>query len=124
MKTRPSPHHLGAVAERDALRYLQRRGLTLITRNYRTRFGEIDLIMQHGHVVVFVEVRYRKNDDFGRAAETITRGKKRRIAAAAEQFLMSHSRRGNPTARFDVVTINAADSHRPVEWFQNAFAAD
>jgi hypothetical protein len=66
-------HNLqGSHAEERALQHLLARGLRLRERNFRTRAGEIDLIMQQGDALVFVEVRYRRSRDFGSAVETVT----------------------------------------------------
>ena len=73
----------GTGAEDLACAYLQKSGLRLLARNYRCRRGEIDLIMQDGEYLVFVEVRYRKNDAFGSAAETVSSAKRARIITTA-----------------------------------------
>ena len=65
----------GAEAEDLACAWLQARGLRLLERNYRSRRGEIDLIMQDGEQLVFVEVRYRASNRYGSAAESITSAK-------------------------------------------------
>ncbi len=56
----------GAQAEQRAAQYLQRQGLKPVAQNYRSRFGEIDLVMQDGATLVFIEVRLRRNASFGR----------------------------------------------------------
>ena len=71
----------GEMAEQVAAEFLAGRGLKLIERNYRCRFGEIDLIMRHGPTLVFVEVRYRRNDSFGGAVESITAAKREKLAS-------------------------------------------
>ncbi|MCG8083044.1 MAG: YraN family protein, partial [Candidatus Thiodiazotropha taylori] len=62
----------GEAAEQLAVDYLSRRGLKLVTRNFRCKVGEIDLIMREKRTLVFVEVRYRQSDDYGSALESIT----------------------------------------------------
>ena len=62
----------GHNAEEQALKFLEQKGLTLITRNYRCRLGEIDLIMRDHPAVVFIEVRLRGKSKFGNAGESIT----------------------------------------------------
>lgn len=103
----------GKHGEARALAYLEREGCALVQKNYRTRFGEIDLIMQQGNTLVFVEVRYRSKMDFGGAAASITPIKKRRMVSAAEQFLMSYS--SPPPCRFDVIAL---DGER-ITWLKN-----
>lgn len=114
-----NPH--GAQAESWALQYLQRHGLRLVTQNYRSRFGEIDLIMQDGAVLVFVEVRMRRNSRFGGAAASIDTAKQRRLILTAQQYLGTLAR--VPACRFDVVLLQDAQGAR-MEWLKNAFSAE
>ena len=69
----------GRMAEDLALRYLQKHDMTLLERNFRSRFGEIDLIMQENNTIIFVEVRARKNTAFLHPAETIDHSKRTKI---------------------------------------------
>jgi len=69
----------GVKSEKQALYYLTSQGLTLLCQNYYCRFGEIDLIMQDQETIVFIEVRYRKNNDFGGALASITQSKQNKI---------------------------------------------
>lgn len=96
------------------------RGLTLVGRNFRCRVGEIDLIMRDGQVLVFVEVRYRRDQRHGTAAETVSRPKQRRFVAAARRYLQQHPAAARAPCRFDVVAITGEQ----VEWIKGAFAAD
>jgi putative endonuclease len=105
----------GGVAEAQAARFLERAGLAIVSRNYRTRFGEIDLIARDGDTLVFVEVRMRSSARFGGAAQSIDARKKARIIAAARQFLTRF--RHEPPCRFDVVTL---DGGAP-KWMRAAF---
>ncbi len=107
----------GGEGEDQAARFLERQGLTLITRNYRTRFGEIDLICAEGEVLVFVEVRLRSSSRYGGAVESITQGKQRRIIAAAGHFLTRM--RTPPRCRFDVVLLQEGTP----QWIKAAFEA-
>jgi putative endonuclease len=111
----------GDAAEDQALRHLQRAGLRLMERNYRTPGrggGEIDLIMREPDgTTVFVEVRARKNNTHGGAAASISAIKQRRIVFAARRYLM-HLREP-PPCRFDVVVMQGQD----IEWLRAAFDA-
>jgi putative endonuclease len=110
----------GVQAEQWAVRYLQQQGLKLIAQNYRGRFGEIDLIMQDGTSLVFIEVRLRRNADFGGAAASIDARKQQRIIRTAQQYLAGLAR--IPPCRFDVVLMDKEqDDH--VQWLKNAFDA-
>lgn len=97
--------------------FLQRRGLRLLQRNYRCRFGEIDLVMQDGEVIVFVEVRQRSNASFGGAAASISSHKRHRLVLAARHFLAEH---GEPACRFDAMLLDGTDK-AGFEWIKNAF---
>lgn len=108
----------GQDAERTAREFLERAGLKFIERNYRSRLGEIDLVMQQGADLVFVEVRYRKSRAFGGAVESIDFVKRRRLTAAALQYLQRHP--WSSGARFDVVALEAEGQ---IEWIRNAFDA-
>ena len=108
----------GQQAEQTACRYLEGQGLRLITRNYRCRCGEIDLIMDHGDSLVFVEVRYRRHDRYGSAAETVDARKRARIIRCAQQYLQRHPAARDRPARFDVITLDAG---RGLHWITDAF---
>lgn len=111
---------LGSLAEQSAEKYLQRQGLELIARNFRSRFGEIDLIMQDKSSLVFVEVRLRSNPGYGGAAASIDAHKQRRIIRAAQQYLagLAHI----PPCRFDAVLMDGAQGEN-LQWLKNAFDA-
>ena len=117
----------GVSAERMAEKYLLGKGLKLIARNYRCRFGEIDLIMLHGDVTVFVEVRLRQSrggvgssNDYGGAAASIGPHKQARIIAAAQHYLAGMKE--SPPCRFDAVLLNQL-SEAQLEWMRDAFSA-
>jgi putative endonuclease len=107
---------LGQSAEADAESFLVSHGLTLVARNWRCRFGEIDLIMQDGATRVFVEVRLRKRSDFGGAAASVTPAKQKKLLAAARQYLTTL--KTLPPCRFDVVALSG---DTPPDWIKNAF---
>lgn len=108
----------GNQAEKEACKFLQKQGLTLIEKNYHCRNGEIDLIMQDNEHIVFVEVRYRKNDSHGSALDTINQTKINKIISTAKHYIMHHQL-DKPT-RFDVIGFDASDN---AKWVSNAFQA-
>lgn len=108
----------GAQAEQWAAQYLQRHGLKPVARNYRCRFGEIDLIMNDGTTLVFVEVRLRRNGDFGGAAASIDAHKQQRLIRTAQHYLAALGQ--TPPCRFDAVLLDDAEG-RNVQWLRNAF---
>jgi putative endonuclease len=109
----------GRAAEAIAAEFLSRQGLAILQRNFRCRFGEIDLIASDGDAVVFVEVRMRARGDFGGAAESITAGKRGRLVRAAG-FYLSGQRR-TPPCRFDAVLVSGPEGR--IEWIRDAFGA-
>ncbi|MBI5438779.1 MAG: YraN family protein [Nitrosomonadales bacterium] len=108
----------GALAEQWAAQYLRQQGLKPVAENYRSRFGEIDLIMQDGATLVFVEVRLRRSADFGGAAASIDARKQQRLIRTAQQYLASLAR--IPPCRFDAVLMDDAQGVN-VQWLKNAF---
>ncbi|MEW8624344.1 MAG: YraN family protein [Candidatus Thiodiazotropha sp.] len=107
----------GEAAEQQAVDYLSRRGLKLVTRNFRCKVGEIDLIMREKRTLVFIEVRYRQTDDYGSALESITPSKQRKLLAAANFYLQKY--RVDQPCRFDVVAINGSGNSRTT-WLKDA----
>ena len=112
--------HLGAEAETIALHYLQARGLTLLARNYYSRFGEIDLVMQDQSHVVFVEVRHRHKAAFGGALESITPSKQRKLRNTATIYLLQHFTT-QPPCRFDIICLQGGLTSPEIQWLNNAF---
>lgn len=108
----------GDLAEDAALAYLEGQGLRLRARNYRSRFGEIDLVLDDRGTLVFVEVRKRTNPHFGSAAESITAAKRDKLIATARQYLAG-LRRDVP-CRFDAVLFDGGGT---LQWIRDAFDA-
>jgi putative endonuclease len=117
----PPRGSVGSRAEMLAADYLMRHGMTIVTRNFRTRFGEIDLIARDGATLVFVEVRMRSSRGFGGGLESITAAKRARIVKAANGYLATLER--EPTCRFDAVVMQrlAPDS---IVWRRDILGVD
>jgi len=109
----------GARAEELCAELLRSAGLRVLARNWRCRHGEIDLVAEEGRTLVFAEVRYRRDQRFGGAAESVTAAKRARLVAAARLYL---TRRPDTVCRFDVLLLDSLDGQR-IEWIRNAFAA-
>ena len=107
----------GDAAEALAAEFLEARGLRIVARNYRCKFGEIDLVARSGATLVFVEVRARTSDAFGGAAGSITRTKRRRLVAAARHYLARYG--ADSACRFDAVLLSGGA--RRIEWITDAF---
>lgn len=114
----------GNEAERGAADYLRRQGLTPVTHNYRCRTGEIDLIMQSKDYLVFVEVRFRRQNGFGGAAASVDRRKQQKLLATAQHYLQ-YEKATNRPCRFDVIAVMPGpDGTFIFDWIQNAFGLD
>lgn len=109
----------GLDAEEIACRHLLGQGLELVSRNFRSRFGEIDLIFTQASLLIFVEVRQRTSDTFGGALASVTKQKQQKIIRTAEYFLLEQPKFRKKSGRFDVVAFEGAP---PVlQWVKNAF---
>ncbi len=112
----------GQAGEDLACRYLEECGLQLVTRNYRCKPGELDLVMRDGEELVFVEVRSRRASRFGTAADSITDSKRRRLLRAAAHYLQRH--RLDTPCRFDVIGLTRQGATWQIDWLRDAFSAD
>ena len=110
----------GDLAELRACKFLLAEGLKLILQNYRCIHGEIDLIMQDGKDIVFVEVRSRTNINYGCPIESINKNKQRKIWDTTIHFLQQRNWLNKANCRFDVIGIH----HNDLEWVKDAFTAD
>ena len=106
----------GQAVEDQACRFLQRQGMRLLARNYHCRHGELDLVMKDNDTIVFVEVRYRKNENFGGALGSIDYNKQRRLIATAQHYLQGQ-RQPDAPCRFDVIAVSGQDD---LQWLSNA----
>lgn len=119
----PTTQAKGDWAEKVALEYLQKQGLTLIRQNYRTRRGEIDLIMQDNDITAFIEVRYRSASNYANAVESIDHRKCERIIKTCQHYLLSCRRPANVSCRFDIITVTGERERPQIGWIKNAFEA-
>ena len=95
----------GAAGEVMAARYLRKKGYTLIAANYRTRFGEIDIIAADKKYIAFVEVKLRRTQRFGTGAEQVDQRKREKLRITAELYLQERPAVLQP--RFDVIEVLA-----------------
>jgi putative endonuclease len=110
--------------EARAATYLEDRGLTVLTRGYRCRLGELDLVCRDDRELVVVEVRARGRGALCSAIDSIDAHKRRRIVQATRHLLMRHSELQTVPIRFDVVLFDAIDTPKPqIQWIRNAFDA-
>ena len=101
--------------------FLRKQGLKLITKNFRSRFGEIDLIMKDEDQLVFVEVRYRKHLSRGRPHHTVTLSKQKKIIKTAKLFLVKQGLYDQVPCRFDIVGITELNKVKDYTWVRSAF---
>jgi putative endonuclease len=113
----------GDEAEERACRHLDRSGFTIVERNFRTRGGEIDIVARKGDVLAFVEVRSREVPGFGSPEESVTPAKRRRIVAAARQYLSKVPPSSWREARFDVIAIEGSGEATVLRHYPAAFDA-
>ena len=106
---------VGSKGEDEAAAFLEKQGIKILERNFRTRTGEIDIVAQDGGVLVFVEVKYRSCDRYGDALEAVDRRKLIQIKKTAREYLYRRNT-GPVRIRFDVIGITAGR----VSWIKDA----
>lgn len=116
-------HRLGREAEDRAAQHLESHGLAILTRNFRRRAGEIDIVARDRGTLVIVEVRARTSGDCGGAAASVGGLKQARLVRAAHLLLASHPEWRKLPARFDVVLIEGEGASARLAWIRHAFEA-
>jgi putative endonuclease len=111
----------GAAVEAAARAYLRKAGLRDVAANANYRFGELDLVMLDGAMLVFVEVRYRRDTRFGGGAMSVDVHKRRKLVRAAQAFLASHPRHADCACRFDVIEADGDPASPRLNWLKDAF---
>ncbi|MGH8104915.1 MAG: YraN family protein [Arenimonas sp.] len=114
----------GENAEQAACDFLLAKQFKLIERNVRYPFGEIDLLMQDGKELVFVEVRFRRNQNFGGGIESVTTSKQKKMANAAQAWLAGNKKWANAGCRFDVIAVDWHQDQLRCDWIKSAFTLD
>ncbi len=112
--------NLGIYGETLACRELERRGHAIVSRRYRTRHGELDIVSRDGGTTVFVEVKARDDGSFGDPSEAVTLQKQRKLVAMAIDYVARHQLEDSP-CRFDVVAVETAVDPPRVTVFEDAF---
>ena len=113
---------LGTDGEKLAEEFLLNKGFRLVCRNFRTRYGELDLVMMDGRTLVFVEVRTRSGAVFGSPVETVNASKRARLIRMAKAYLSLMKVSDSVECRFDVVgVVKPVDSHAQIEHIPAAF---
>ncbi len=110
---------LGQWGETTAARHLQQQGYTLIRSNWHCTYGEIDLVMQHGEMLVFVEVKTRRQS-LSEAFASVTPAKREKLINAAESYLAAHYPEESPNWRIDVVGISGTPKQPLIHHVEDA----
>ncbi len=110
---------IGNIYEEKAKKFLEAKGLKYIDRNVFGRFGEIDLVFLDGKILVFIEVKYRKNSTFGYGSESVTDRKKKRIYLTAMEYL-GRKKSLDCEVRFDLISFYGED----ITWTRNIIWGD
>lgn len=114
----------GQQAEAFAVKYLQSHGLELISQNFSCKCGEIDIIMHDAEFLVFIEVRYRKQIQYGHPLETIDYRKQQKIINTVQYYLLKYPDLGHYPCRIDAIAIYADNkvnsSGNQIEWIKDA----
>ncbi|MBQ8336565.1 MAG: YraN family protein [Bacteroidaceae bacterium] len=110
---------LGNKGEMLASRYLLDKGFAVLHYNWRSGHKEIDLIARERDTLVFVEVKSRRNEQYGDAADAVTEEKIRRLLTAAESYVMRY--RVDSPVRFDIVTVIGEHEPYKIEHIRDAF---
>lgn len=103
--------------EAECAQWLLDKGVKIIEKNFYSKMGEIDLIIEDDNVLAFCEIKYRSSNQHGAPAETVTHQKQRKIFKTAQTFLMKHPYLQNQICRFDVISMQP----NQIEWTKNAF---
>jgi putative endonuclease len=124
-KKKQSPSQaVGNLGESIAKQYLQTQGFVLVCAQFRTKMGEIDLIMKKKQTLIFIEVRYRENTLYGNPFESITLAKRRRIIRTALYYLKCRPWTMLFSKRFDVISISGDKLNPKITWIPNAFGVE
>lgn len=107
---------IGSLGEDMAAEFLKSRGVKILERNYQNRFGEIDIIAREDDTLLFIEVKYRKNESFGYPLEAVDFKKRQNIKNMA-RFFLNENHYFNMNIRFDCIGIMGSN----IDWVKGAF---
>ena len=110
----------GTKSEREAVKFLKNDGYKILETNYRSKYGEVDIIAMDNKSIVFVEVKARKSGKFGTPLEAVNLKKQRKISMVALDYLKKN-KKISESARFDVVGIEITKDNSEIKLIKNAF---
>jgi putative endonuclease len=112
--------NLGEMGEDIAVNFLKKNNYRILTRNYRCKFGEIDIIAEHKKTLSFIEVKTRRSESFGLPQESVHPKKQKKISRVALEFIQRYKLE-NRSARFDIVAIQFYSEAYEIDLIKNAF---
>ena len=113
---------VGASNESLACEYIASCGGEILKRNFSCRQGEIDIIARDKSYLCFIEVKFRKDDNFGAPQEAVSLSKQRRICKVSKFYLYTRYKSFDIPVRYDVLAISATDGILSFRWIKNAFS--
>lgn len=111
----PTTKKIGDKGEKRACNFLIEQGYLILEKNYRYKRAEIDIIAKKGDLIAFIEVKYRKNIDFGNPEDFVGEKKEELILMAADEY--TYQNKWDRAIRFDIIAITG----REIEHFEDAF---
>jgi putative endonuclease len=108
---------VGRWGEQAAAEYLEKQGYVILTRNFRSAHGEIDLIARQANVLVFVEVKARSSNRYGFPEHSVTPRKRMHLLSAAEKYIFEHPE--FQTWRVDVIAVEGESGEARITHFEN-----
>lgn len=112
---------IGDGNEELACKYLISQGCRIVFRNFRCKQGEIDIIARDGDYLCFIEVKFRKNSDFGQPQEAVNISKQRKISQVSRFYLYSKNLSFDIPIRYDVIAVSVNEGISTFKWIKNAF---
>jgi putative endonuclease len=112
----------GKITEKYTCEYLILQNLTFVEQNFHSKYGEIDLIMLDGDIYVFIEVKYRKSNNYGGSLVAVSHSKQKKLRLSAQFYLQKKQlNEYNTPCRFDIVALEGDIENPNINWLKNAF---
>lgn len=113
-------HSLGRDGEDFGANFLKKKGHKILARNWRGKYGELDLVSLEDQTLVFTEIKTRASQSFGTPQSAVTTAKQRKLCRAALEF-MATGEYANYGVRFDVLALTVVNGKFNYQWFTGAF---
>lgn len=112
---------LGLVGEKLAANHMKNKGYCILDQNYRTKIGELDIIAKKDNSIVFIEVKTRTSNVYGRPSEAVDTKKQKKIRRLSQQYIVYKNLKENWIYRFDVIEVHIIGKKYKIEHIENAF---